>query len=239
MRNPLIVTLTLSVLFSAPAAAQVTYYPDGNYPYGNGYRIFLSAASHNPDRGSCLTVQGYPSATENDLGWATSVSAADGFSDNDDVYPNTYDLTERGYTVQIGYTSYQENVNQSNAFGAHAHLPVHSNAEGTTPNCSTPTSRAGMWGMYRTSDNNSYRLAYYLHAYLAGLTPGTNDKLCLITTCVGSNLHEMEVSNAHTRAYLEQEFHTNEAGTKWMYHDLSWQHKIASAIDYHFGSPRW
>jgi hypothetical protein len=231
--------LASAVLAASPAAAQVTYYPDYNYPYGNGYRVFLSGASHSPDRGSCLTTKGIPSATENDLGWATSVSAADGFSDNDDVYPNTYDLTERGYTVQIGYATNQEKINQANAFGAHAFVSVHSNAQGDTPNCSTTQSTAGVWGMYRPNDNNSYSLASALHSYLAPVTPGTNDKACAIPTCSKyTTLQEMEGSQAYSRAYLEQEFHTYEAGARWMYYDISWQHRIAAAIDYHWGSPR-
>lgn len=230
--------LALSGLWSGPAFAQYTLYPDYNYPYGNGYRVFLSAATHSPDRASCLTLQGYQSATENDLAWGTAISAADGFSDNDSLYPNTYDITERGYTVQIGYATNQEKVNQANAFGAHIFISVHSNAEGSTANCNTPTSRAGMWGMYRTNDNNSYSLASSLHAYLASTTPGADDRVCLITTCVGSTLYEMEASNAYSRAYLEQEWHTSDAGSRWMYFDLSWQHKIGAAIDWHFGSPR-
>lgn len=217
---------------AAVAQAPYTYYPKYNYPYGNGYRVFLSPATHSPDRQSCLP---YVAATENEMAWANSWSATEGFSDS--TYPTTYDLTERGYTVQIGDGTNQEKVNQANSFGAHIFLSVHSNGAGG--GCSTPASTAGTWSMYRTNDSNSQNLAAQLDYYLRGMSPGTNDKLCLISSCSQyTTLFEMESSNAYSRAYLEQEFHDFEAGAKWMYHDLSWQWRIAGAIDNHYGSPR-
>lgn len=230
--------IAFSALAASSASAQHTYYPDYNYPYGNYYKVYLSAASHSPDNQTCLSLQGYPSSTENDLAWANAWSAADGFSTNDDVYPSTYDLTERGYTVQVGYATNQEKVNQANAFGAHVFVSVHSNG-GAASGCSRSASNAGTWGMYRTNDTNSYGLALAFRDYLWSVSPGTADKACQISSCSQyTTLYEMEYSNAHTRAYLEQEFHDFEAGAKWMYHDISWQHRIAAAIDYRLGSPR-
>lgn len=230
--------LFMGCTFGSAASAQVTYYPDYNYPNGNYHRVYLSGASHAPDNQTCLSLRGVPSSTENDLGWANAWSAADGFSDNDDVYPSTYDLTERGYTVQVGYDTNQEKVNQANAFGAHVFVPVHSNG-GAASTCARQASTAGMWGMYRTSDTNSYNLALALRDYLWSVTPGTADKACQISQCSHySTLYEMEYSKAPSRAYLETEFHDFEAGANWLYHDISWQHRIAAAIDYHLGSPR-
>lgn len=128
-------------------------------------------------------------------------------------------------------------MNEANAFGAHIFLSVHSN--GAAGGCSTPASTAGTWSMHRTNDTNSQNLAAALTYYLAPVSPGTNDKTCLISSCSSySTLYEMENSTAFSRAYLEQEFHDFEGGANWMYYDISWQHRIAGALDYHFGSPR-
>ena len=228
LRKTLTALLALTAAGTAMAGTPTTYYPATNGGYGNGYRVFLSPASHSPDRQSCLSD---PLATENEMAWMNSSSATRGYD------ANSLDLTERGWTVQIGSGTNQEKINQGNAWGAHIYVSVHSNA--ILGGCTTTQAKGGTWGMYRTSDTNSKNLADWFHYWVSPASPGTNDKSCLISSCSQYNtLAEMEGSTAHTRAYLEQEFHDYQAGATWMLNNTAWQWRIAASIDGHYGNPR-
>ncbi len=221
--------IAFGIASAAIPGTATTYVPKTNNGYGNGYRVFLSPASHSPDRPSCLTAD--PLATENEMAWMNSATATNGYD------PNSLDLTERGWTVQIGSGTNQEKVIQANTWGTHIFVSVHSN--GILGGCTTTQAKAGTWGMYRTSDTNSKNLADWFHYWVSPASPGTNDKSCLISTCSNSTtLLEMETSKAPTRAYLEQEFHDYQAGATWMINNITWQWRIAASIDGHYGNPR-
>lgn len=228
-REALCALLALMISFPAMAGTPSTYYPSTNGGYGNGYRVFLSPASHAPDRVSCLSSD--PLATENEMAWMNASSATRGYD------LNSLDLNERGWTVQIGSGTNQEKVNQANTWGPHIYVSIHSN--GAAGGCTTTQAKGGTWGMYRTNDTNSKNLADWFHYWVSPASPGTNDRSCLISTCSQySTLLEMEGSNAHTRAYLEQEYHDYREGAAWMLNNITWQWRIAASIDGHYGNPR-
>lgn len=211
---------------AAPSSAQDLIY---NPAVSNGKRIYLSPARHSDTggRGECLGL------SENDIAyWNSRLAAYGNFSSQ-----NVKNLNERGYTVRIGTSTVQGAINNSNAWGAHAHIPLHSN----TPSTSCATTAAGSHGtlvIYRTGSTNGQRLATMLNKWLGGGSPGTRDTTCYNPNhpCTRIDLGELR-DTAAPAAYLEAEYHTWDTGANWLWTE-PWSWRIAAGVDEHFGYPR-
>lgn len=93
-----------------------------------------------------------------------------------------------------GQTMY-DRVKESNAWGADAHIPIHSNAfDGKV---------AGFRGFYYSKTSEGYKLVAAIEDALAPITPGKADGLS-----AQPRLYEIKASNAPC-AYLEVGFHDN------------------------------
>lgn len=208
----------------APAQAQDLLYD----PYGtwNGYRIYLSPARHSDagGRGEC------GGNNENNLAYDVAYTATTG--------DNGYDLRSRGYKVRIGRGTVSSAISNSNAWAAHIHVPLHSNASGAT--CSSTNAAAfGTNVIYYSSSANGQRLAGRLVYWPGYYSPGTNDYTCPNPghPCTTINLGELSQTSA-VAAYSETEFHNWTTGVNWLANELPWAWSVAEAIDEYLGYPR-
>lgn len=112
-------------------------------------------------------------------------------------------LERNGVQVKIGhYISMAEKCNQSNAFNADLHVPIHTNA------CNGKVSGTRMF-CYNTS-GNGYKACKSVFARLAPLTPGTSENIS-----VYDELYEVRVPSAPT-VYIECDFHDVPSTAKWI-----------------------
>lgn len=222
----------LTGLFGSTAtAADVLYEPAEAW---NGKRVYLSPATHNPDKQGCGDYK------EN----AASASIAEAAANS--AYADSYyvanprdrnNLRGLGYRVRIGKGTYQSAVINSNAWNAHAHVPIHTNA--TTFRCTATTSVGeGTWVMHGATSTQGKALSQKILAELKTRSPGANDKTCVDTVCSIGSLHEISAPNAPS-AYIEAEFHTWNKGVAWIREaNVKWGYRIAVGIDNYFGKPR-
>lgn len=160
-----------------------------------GVKVYLSPAYHNHQNIGCA---GY----DEEVGARAIAERAR------DV------LVSRGYTVRVGTGSYQTNFNDSNAWGAHVHVPVHSNAGAWGCDPGDPASRGGTWTMYNTAGSRGHNLADFMLGAIRDYSPGTNDQLLQRT-----DLLELK-TNARS-AYAEMAFHTYYWDVVWMAFDTA------------------
>lgn len=112
-------------------------------------------------------------------------------------------LVRCGIEVKVGqYDTMANRCAASNAFDADLHVPIHTNAfdgsvTGTRMFC------------YR-KNGEGYKACNSIFAVLAPITPGDSESIS-----VNSKLYEVSVPAAPT-AYIEVEFHDNEASAKWI-----------------------
>lgn len=112
-------------------------------------------------------------------------------------------LVRCGIEVKVGqYDTMANRCAASNAFDADLHVPIHTNAfngsvTGTRMFC------------YR-KNGEGYKACKSIFAVLAPITPGDSESIS-----VNSELYEVRVPAAPT-AYIEVEFHDNEASAKWI-----------------------
>lgn len=112
-------------------------------------------------------------------------------------------LVRCGIEVKVGqYDTMANRCAASNAFDADLHVPIHTNAfngsvTGTRMFC------------YR-KNGEGYKACNSIFAVLAPITPGDSESIS-----VNSELYEVRVPAAPT-AYIEVEFHDNEASAKWI-----------------------
>lgn len=211
-------------VLAAPAAAQDELYD----PYGtwNGYRVYLSPARHTDagGRGEC------GGNNENDMAYSAAWTVATG--------DNGYDLRSRGYKVRIGRGTLQSAIDNSNAWAAHVHVPMHSNADVTGQCARTDASRFGTVGIYWSSSANSKALTSSIHSWLAPNSPGTHDYTCYNPgdPCTTITLGELRYTSA-TAAYIESEFHTWNNGITWLKNPYDWGWLVAGGIDEYLGYP--
>lgn len=112
-------------------------------------------------------------------------------------------LERSGVSVKIGHMiSMQQKCKESDEYGAHLHVPIHTNAfngkvSGTRIFCFS-------------NNGNGMKACKKIFACLAPLTPGKSENIK-----VDSTLYEVRVPKAPT-AYVECEFHDNPDTAKWI-----------------------
>lgn len=121
-------------------------------------------------------------------------------------------LERNGYTVKLATAGYNisQRINESNAWGAEIHQPLHTNAgggDGTLVMC---------WSGYQ---NDKYIKSIYQS--LASYTPTKDDGIK-----VNTSLAEVSQTNAMC-VYIEAEFHDNSTTAKWIVNNMK---GIAEAI---------
>ena len=109
--------------------------------------------------------------------------------------------------------SMYDRVKESNAWGADAHIPVHTNAYNGKV--------AGFRGFYYSTGSDGYKLVTAIKNAVAPITPGTSDGLS-----ANPKLYEIKSSNAPC-AYLELGFHDNPVEARYI---IDHTHELAEAI---------
>ena len=213
------------------AQADVTYDPVSGVDW-NGYRIYLSPATHTDSgmRGECYL-------EENVNGFLAANNATN--AQFNDQHKN---LRERGYKVRIGNGTVNTAVLNSNSWGADMHIPLHSNARPNVP-CAQSSSAHGTWGIHEGNPFDeilAQELSQWIGEHEAGLgqaSPGTGDRICHTQTCTGyGSLPEIRETNGLS-AYMELEFHTWSTGATYLANANRWSWRIPAAIDTVLGSP--
>lgn len=113
------------------------------------------------------------------------------------------DLKRCGFEVKAGLTgTMYTRVAESNAWGADAHIPIHTNA------CDGKV--AGFRGFYYNKSSDGYPLVDAIMDAVAPITPGTSDGVSAYPS-----LYEMKASDASC-AYLELGFHDNKEEAQYI-----------------------
>jgi hypothetical protein len=220
-------------VFATPAAADEPYDPYGAW---NGVKIYLSPATHS-DAGSRGECKG---RNENTMAYHMSWYATNG-DYHRDVYSPTSEyrnLRARGYQTRIATGgTVSTAISNSNAWGANAHIPVHSNAQGGGCNVVTDPARNGTVVIYLTT--NGSRLSTNMKDSVGPSSPGTRDYTCHNNDPCTSikRLAELYDTNA-VASYLESEYHTWDAGVDWLLKSYMYGWRIGNGVDLYFGYPR-
>lgn len=204
----------------------------------NGKKVYLSPARH-PDTGSRHECDG---ASENSMALATARAAADGVwvgnASSDWYDPNSggRSLAARSYQIRIGGGTVNTAINNSNTWGTHVHIPIHSNAQ-IGCNARTSASQNGTVVIYGSSASNA--LSGHVLTTHKQSSPGTNDYKCSqSSSCTAySTLAELSQTTA-VASYLEAEFHTWSTGVAWLSSGYQWGWRIGWAVDSYLGYPR-
>lgn len=114
-----------------------------------------------------------------------------------------------------------DRVKESNAWGANAHIPIHTNAfDGKV---------AGFRGFYFKSGGEGYKLLSTIEKEVASITPGTSDGL------EEKHYYEVRASNAPC-AYLELGFHDNPEEAQYIIdHTDELAEAICKGVCAHYG----
>lgn len=132
-------------------------------------------------------------------------------------------LKRCGFEVKAGLdgTMYTR-VAESNAWGADAHIPIHTNAfDGKV---------AGFRGMYFSKNGEGYKLVSAIADAVEPITPGTSDGL-------SAQPGLYEINNSHAPcAYLELGFHDNAEEAQYIInHTADLAEAICKGICKHYG----
>lgn len=235
--SALIAVLVMAAMFIVYAdkteAQDLIYNPYGTW---NGYKVYLSPARHSDtgSRGEC------GGNSENTMAYNAALNATNGEYYNDvpdtsSVYRN---LRARGYQVRIGRGTVRSAIDNSNAWGANLHIPMHSNADFTGQCSRTDASRFGTVVIYWHTSSGGPSLAASIRDIVGASSPGTNDFTCFNPghPCTTINLGELRETSA-VAAYIESDFHTWNTGVNWL-NQPSWPWRIGWAIDSYLGYPR-
>lgn len=227
------IILMLLFTFGMSAKADENYDPYGTW---NQKKVYLSPARHSDagSRGECGT------NNENNMAYNTAWHATNGWH-YQDVYDNTSanrNLRGRGYKVQIGTTTYQDAVTNSNNWGATVHIPIHSNAAPSLPCSSTTASRFGTIVMYKDNSTAGSAFATELKNALGPKSPGTNDRTCKNSDTSCTTVYPLaELQTNAVSGYVESEFHSWTTGVNWI-NNYTWPWRIGMAVDTYLGYPR-
>lgn len=189
----------------------------------NGYKIYVSPAKHSPDNVGCDNHK--ESQWAQNLGWTAAAGAG-------------YDLVARGYSVRLGTGVYWENKNSSNSWGADYHIPMHSNAPGSTSSwdCTAPynlsTGASGTLLMHYPGSTGGSGLSNSLVTTIAGMSPGSGQDRAISSTCCT----EITSTNA-AAAYLESAFHTFNPDQDWLTTESNWGWRVGYGVDLYLGYP--
>ena len=119
--------------------------------------------------------------------------------------------------------SMYDRVKESNAWGADAHIPVHTNAYNGKV--------AGFRGFYYSAGGNGYKLVTAIKNAVAPITPGTSDGIS-----ANPKLYEVKSSNAPC-AYLELGFHDNPVEARYIIdHTRELAEAVCKGICTHYGT---
>ena len=123
-------------------------------------------------------------------------------------------LVRNGFQVKNNQTeSMKERVEESDAWGADLHVPLHTNAY---------NGEVGGTRIYTyDTSGKGWQCARKVYDYLAPLTPGTSDNMT-----ADASLYEIRVPAAPT-VYIESEFHDVPENAKWIIENTE---NIAEAI---------
>ncbi|HEX7131896.1 MAG TPA: hypothetical protein VF228_04940 [Iamia sp.] len=204
----------------AGAGADVIYHPTSTA--ANGKTVYLSVACHDTNDGypggACIPNSGCGGHNENNWSKAAATSFAD----------YGYGLVWAGYKTIVGTGTRDQNIANSNANGAGTHIPVHSNADVAVTGAScarTGTGDFGTWAMHYPNDSNQIALSYHMLARVGTSSLGTGDQLV-----PRSQLPEL-FSVDGVASYLEADFHTWNAGSKWLADYNTWGWRVRWAVD--------
>jgi hypothetical protein len=215
------------------AQADVIYNPYGTW---NGYKIYLSPARHT-DAGSRAECGGN---NENTMAANAANTATNGnyFNDVYDTTSQYRNLRSRGYQVRIGDGTLRSAIDNSNAWGASLHIPMHSNADVAGQCTRTDASRFGTVTIYRYTSTGGKAFTAHLRDTVGASSPGTRDYSCQNPgdPCTTIDLAELRETTA-VAGYLESEFHTWNNGITWL-KKPSWPWRIGWAVDAYLGYPR-
>jgi hypothetical protein len=229
----LVVVAALCYVSSGDTQADTIYNPYGTW---NGFKIYLSPARHSDtgSRGEC------GGNSENAMAATAANNATNGNYYNDLYDPSSVyrNLRARGYQVRIGDGTLRSAIDNSNAWGANLHIPMHSNADVTGQCTRTDASRFGTVTIYRYTSSNGQVFAGILRDKVGASSPGTRDYACKNPgdPCTTIDLGELRETNA-VAGYLESDFHTWNTGVNWL-KQPSWPWRIGWAVDAHLGYPR-
>ena len=133
-------------------------------------------------------------------------------------------LKRCGFDAKAGLSgTMYDRVAESNAWGADAHIPIHTNAfDGKV---------AGFRGFYFKSGGTGYKLLTAIEDAVAPITPGTADGLS-----AQPGLYEIKASNAPC-AYLELGFHDNPEEAQYIIdHTDDLAEAICKGVCTHYGT---
>lgn len=210
----------------------MTYSP---YGIGNGYKIYLSPARHSDtgSRGEC------GGNSENAMAAIAADSATNGDYHNDVYNPGSSyrNLRARSYQVRISDGTIRTAIDNSNAWGANIHIPMHSNASAGA--CTrTDASKFGTVAIYRDGSSAGQAFAGKLLDTIGASSPGTHDYSCKNPgdPCTIIDLGELREIKA-VAGYSESEFHTWNSGIDWI-NSPTWPWRFGWAVDSYLGYPR-
>ncbi|MEC4817060.1 MAG: hypothetical protein SAK29_27895 [Scytonema sp. PMC 1069.18] len=221
------------MFYADSANADLIFEPYGSW---NGYKVYLSPARHTDtgSRGECK------SRNENNMA-AYSASQATSGSYYQDVFNSSSpyrNLRARGYKVRIGNGTLRSAIDNSNAWGADLHIPLHSNAD-TGGQCNrTTANRFGTVIIYYNGSSRGQAFANDLRQSIGPSSPGSSDITCRNPgdPCTTINLGELSQTRA-IAGYVEAEYHTWNTGVDWLTLP-SWQWRIGRAVDQFLNYPR-
>ena len=231
--------LSLMTASQTLAASDLIYDPLSAW---NGKKVYLSPARHSDagSRGECQGSAGMGTLDENTAAYRFAYYAASGTYIGSSLSSSQYrNLRWRGYKVRIGRGTVSSAIQNSNAWGATVHIPIHSNAR--SESCANDSASShGTHVIYKSyGSSGGEGLAEQLRYTVGGASPGTNDLIChnssgcTAISCLG------ELCNTYAKAaYLEREFHSWNRGAKWMVTDQYNSWRLGWAVDLFLGYPR-
>lgn len=134
-------------------------------------------------------------------------------------------LERNGFEVMLGhYMTMAQKCAESDAFGADAHIPIHTNA------CNGEVTGTRLFSYSLSGEG--YELCKSIFNQLAPLTPGKSESIS-----AQPQLYEVRTPKAPT-AYIEVEFHDNAAAAQWIVeHTDEIGEAIARGVCDYFGVP--
>lgn len=222
MKKLLAITTSAAVTFGLVALVLPTQ-ADTTWNGSNGYKIYVSPAKHSPDNTGC---DGHQESYWAQQAASTAASGAG------------LDLVARGYSVRLGSGVYWENKNSSNSWGAHYHIPMHSNAPGSSNDwdCTSPYNlgqgASGTLLMHYPGSTGGAGLSDSLVSTVGPVSPGTGQDKKISSTCC------TEITQTTAKAaYLESAFHTFNPDQDWLQTHTDWGWRVGYGVDLYLGYP--
>jgi hypothetical protein len=238
VRTASVAALVLAGISTVRAADDLVYEPVGAW---NGKRVYLSPARHTDagSRGECGGSAGMGTLDENTAAYRFAYYAATGNYVGTSTSTSTgRNLRTRGYRVRVGRGTLSSAISNSNSWGAHIHIPIHSNARSEA--CSnTSAGSHGTVVIYKSyGSSGGEGLAGKIRDKIGPVSPGTNDFTCHnSSSCTSISCLGELCQTVAKAAYLEREFHTWNKGAAWMENDQYNTWRLGSAIDEFLGYP--